>query len=162
MASRSKGLAFLVTAFAAVVLSASAAFPSGYQLNEHGSKAVAMGGAFVARAWDPSSIYFNPAGLSYVKGFALERGMSALGTPSLMGDHRPGRPLRDGTGFPGAYGERRGALDQVHREAQGGEAGGSLIPPSWLPKAPGRVGPVAGAPIRWATSADPSSRLLQS
>ncbi len=74
MASRSKGLAFLVTAFAAVVLSASAAFPSGYQLNEHGSKAVAMGGAFVARAWDPSSIYFNPAGLSYVKGFDIMLG----------------------------------------------------------------------------------------
>lgn len=71
MASRSNGLAFLVTAFAAIVLSASTAFSSGYQLNEHGSRAVAMGGAFVARAWDPSSIYFNPAGLSYVKGFDI-------------------------------------------------------------------------------------------
>ncbi len=67
MASTKRALAFL----AVVVLSVSTAFPSGYQLNEHGSKAVAMGGAFVARAWDPSAIYFNPAGLSYVKGFNI-------------------------------------------------------------------------------------------
>jgi len=67
--SKRKGLLFVVAAFVGSVLSVSTAFSSGYQLNEHGSSAVAMGGAFVARAWDPSSIYFNPAGLSYVKGF---------------------------------------------------------------------------------------------
>ncbi len=50
------------------------AYSSGYQLNEHGSQAVAMGGAFVARAWDPSAIYFNPAGLSYIKGFNIMLG----------------------------------------------------------------------------------------
>ncbi len=55
--------------FAVVMLSVSVAFASGYQLNEHGAKAVAMGGAFVARADDPSAIFFNPAGLSFVKGF---------------------------------------------------------------------------------------------
>ncbi len=56
---------------AVMCLSTSAAFASGYQLNEHGARAVSMGGAFVARAWDPSAIYFNPAGLSYVKGFNI-------------------------------------------------------------------------------------------
>lgn len=70
MASTKRALTFL----AIVLLSVSAAFPSGYQLNEHGSRAVAMGGAFVARAWDPSAIYFNPAGLSYVKGFNIMLG----------------------------------------------------------------------------------------
>jgi len=74
VASRKKALLGTVAAFAATVLSASTAFSSGYQLNEHGSSAVAMGGAFVARAWDPSSIYFNPAGLSYVKGFNIMLG----------------------------------------------------------------------------------------
>jgi long-chain fatty acid transport protein len=69
VASRVKGLAYLITAYVVTMLSASTAFSSGYQLNEHGARAVSMGGAFVARAWDPSSIYFNPAGLSYVKGF---------------------------------------------------------------------------------------------
>ncbi|HQT91428.1 MAG TPA: outer membrane protein transport protein, partial [Candidatus Kryptobacter bacterium] len=55
--------------FAVIMLSVSVAFASGYQLNEHGAKAVSMGGAFVARADDPSAIFFNPAGLSFVKGF---------------------------------------------------------------------------------------------
>jgi long-chain fatty acid transport protein len=74
VASKWKMLKILVPAFVGVVLSASTAFSSGYQLNEHGARAVSMGGAFVARAWDPSSIYFNPAGLSYVKGFNVMLG----------------------------------------------------------------------------------------
>lgn len=53
---------------AVAIGSASTALASGYQLNEHGAKATAMGGAFVARADDPSAIFFNPAGLSYIKG----------------------------------------------------------------------------------------------
>ncbi len=59
----------VVALFAVVLFSASAVYASGYQLNEHGARAVAMGGAFVARADDPSAIFFNPAGLSYVEGF---------------------------------------------------------------------------------------------
>ncbi len=65
MASTKRVLALVVT----LLSSAAVAFASGYQLNEHGAKAVSMGGAFVARADDPSAIYFNPAGLSFVKGF---------------------------------------------------------------------------------------------
>ncbi len=64
----------LVTLLAIVLVSASTALASGYQLNEQGAKATAMGGAFVARAWDPSAIFFNPAGLSYVKGFNVMLG----------------------------------------------------------------------------------------
>lgn len=74
MASRCKTLALLFPALVGIMLSATTAFSSGYQLNEHGARAVSMGGAFVARAWDPSSIYFNPAGLSYVKGFNVMLG----------------------------------------------------------------------------------------
>lgn len=69
-----KAWRILVPIFFGIMLSASTAFSSGYQLNEHGATAVSMGGAFVARAWDPSSIYFNPAGLSYVKGFNVMLG----------------------------------------------------------------------------------------
>jgi len=64
-------LAILV---AVTLASFSTVFASGYQLNEHGARAVAMGGAFAARADDPSSIYFNPAGLSYVSGFNVMLG----------------------------------------------------------------------------------------
>jgi long-chain fatty acid transport protein len=74
VASQRKRLVIFVPAFVGILLSASTAFSSGYQLNEHGASAIAMGGAFVARAWDPSAIYFNPAGLSYVKGFDVMLG----------------------------------------------------------------------------------------
>ena len=42
---------------------------SGFQLNEHGARAMAQGGAFAARASDLSAMYFNPAGLAYQQGF---------------------------------------------------------------------------------------------
>jgi long-chain fatty acid transport protein len=41
------------------------ALGGGFQLNEHGARAMAQGGAFAARADDPSAIYFNPAGLGF-------------------------------------------------------------------------------------------------
>lgn len=40
---------------------------SGFQLNEHGTRAMGMGGAFAAQASDASAIYFNPAGLGFQK-----------------------------------------------------------------------------------------------
>ena len=39
------------------------AFGSGFAINENGTKAVGMGGAFAATADDPTAIYFNPAGI---------------------------------------------------------------------------------------------------
>ncbi len=49
----------------AAVLGSATAFAGGFQLNELGSRAMAQGGAFAARASDPSAIYFNPAGLGF-------------------------------------------------------------------------------------------------
>ena len=49
----------------ATVLVTLIAFGGGFQLNENGSRAMAQGGAFAARASDPSAIYFNPAGLGF-------------------------------------------------------------------------------------------------
>jgi long-chain fatty acid transport protein len=43
-------------------------FGGGFQLNEHGARAMAQAGAFAARANDPAALYFNPAGISYLKG----------------------------------------------------------------------------------------------
>lgn len=40
----------------------------GFQLNQHGAKASGMSGAFTAVANDPSAVYWNPGGLSYIKG----------------------------------------------------------------------------------------------
>ena len=47
------------------VLAVCIALGGGFQLNEHGTRAMAQGGAFAARADDPSAIYFNPAGLGF-------------------------------------------------------------------------------------------------
>jgi len=47
---------------------ASLTFAGGFQLNQHGAKASGMSGAFTAVANDPSAVYWNPGGLSYIKG----------------------------------------------------------------------------------------------
>src|SRR5215831_9011769 len=52
-----------VLAFA-LVLSPVLAHAGGFYLNEHGAAATGMVGAFTAKADDPSTIYFNPAGLA--------------------------------------------------------------------------------------------------
>ncbi len=44
---------------------------AGYGLYEQGARATGQAGAFTARADDPSSIYFNPAGLSRIDGKEL-------------------------------------------------------------------------------------------
>lgn len=53
-------------------------FAGGFQINEHGSKAMGMGGAFTAQASDPSAIFFNPAGLSFQKGVNLMLGTTLI------------------------------------------------------------------------------------
>ena len=62
-----------------MVLGASVALGGGFQLNEHGARAMAQGGAFAARAYDPSAIYFNPAGLAFQQGRSFY-----LGTTFIM------------------------------------------------------------------------------
>lgn len=50
----------------------------GFQLNEHGARAMAQGGAFVARAYDPSAIYFNPAGIAFISGTQIYAGATFI------------------------------------------------------------------------------------
>jgi long-chain fatty acid transport protein len=57
-------------------------FAGGFQLNECGARAMAQAGAFAARANDPSAIYFNPAGISYLKGTQVLAGVAII-TPSI-------------------------------------------------------------------------------
>src|SRR5512140_683393 len=58
-------LRFVVVLVIATTILAAAAFASGFQLNEHGARAMAQAGAFAARASDGSAMYFNPAGLGF-------------------------------------------------------------------------------------------------
>jgi long-chain fatty acid transport protein len=68
--------------FLALVLSAllvsSALYGGGYQINEHGARATGMGGAFVARASDPSAIFFNAAGLGFQQGINVLAGTTLI------------------------------------------------------------------------------------
>lgn len=50
----------------------------GFQLNEHGARALGQGGAFTARAGDPSAIFFNGAGLSFLSGTNIMLGATAV------------------------------------------------------------------------------------
>jgi long-chain fatty acid transport protein len=53
-------------------------YAGGFQLNEHGARATAQGGAFAARASDPSAIFFNPAGMSFMRGTHLMVGTTLI------------------------------------------------------------------------------------
>jgi len=53
-------------------------FASGFQINEHGAKAMAMGGAFAGLANDPSAIYFNPAGIAQLNGTHFMAGVTLI------------------------------------------------------------------------------------
>jgi long-chain fatty acid transport protein len=61
------------------ILIQTSAFAGGFQLNEHGARAMAQGGAWAARAYDASAIYFNPAGLAFQK-----KNSAYVGTTLIM------------------------------------------------------------------------------
>lgn len=67
----------LSTTLTALVLSANI-FGSGFQINEHGAKAMAMAGAFTAIANDASAVYFNPAGMTQLNGTHLMAGVTLI------------------------------------------------------------------------------------
>ena len=54
----------------------------GFQLNEHGARAMGMGGAFTAVADDPSAMYFNGAGLTQLNGWNFMAGTSFIAPSS--------------------------------------------------------------------------------
>jgi len=68
-------MTFSVIASFAFSASASA---GGFQLNEHGARAMAQAGAFCARASDGSALFFNPAGLSFQRGANLMAGATLI------------------------------------------------------------------------------------
>lgn len=55
-----------------------AIFAGGFQLNEHGARALAMGNAFTSVADDPSAIYWNGAGLSFIEGTQVMGGINLI------------------------------------------------------------------------------------
>jgi long-chain fatty acid transport protein len=83
----------MVTVLLVLLFTASTSFAAGFRLPEAGAKAMGMGFAFTAQADDPSAIYFNPAGLTQLKGnnlklgvtYVKENGGTFTGTTPLSG-----------------------------------------------------------------------------
>jgi long-chain fatty acid transport protein len=83
----------LLSVLLVLLLTASTSFAAGFRLPEAGAKAMGMGFAFTAQADDPSAIYFNPAGLTQLKGhnimvgvtYVRENGGEFTGTTPLTG-----------------------------------------------------------------------------
>jgi long-chain fatty acid transport protein len=53
----------------------STVWAAGFGYYEHGAKATAMGGAFVARADDASAVFYNPAGIAFLEGNYITGGV---------------------------------------------------------------------------------------
>ncbi len=51
---------------------------SGFNINEFGGRASALGGAVVARTMDPSTLYYNPAGLAFLEGTSFYGGATLI------------------------------------------------------------------------------------
>ena len=66
-------------------------FAGGFQIPEQGGRAVAMGGAFTAIAWDPSAIYYNNAAITRLDGFQALIGTTMIvPSSSFRGPYGPG------------------------------------------------------------------------
>lgn len=57
---------------------------SGFQINEHGARAMAMAGAFTGVASDASTIYYNPAGLTNLQGTNFLGGVTLIAPSSTF------------------------------------------------------------------------------
>jgi long-chain fatty acid transport protein len=55
---------------------------AGLKVNEQGAKAMAMGNAFTAQADDPTALFYNPAGIAFLKGTQVNLGSTTIYVPS--------------------------------------------------------------------------------
>ena len=60
------------------VLLVSFSFAGGFGLYEFGAASSAMGGATVARAWDASTVFYNPAGVAFLEGTQFYGGVTLI------------------------------------------------------------------------------------
>jgi long-chain fatty acid transport protein len=84
----------MVPVLLVLLLTASTSFAAGFRLPEAGAKAMGMGFAFTAQADDPSAIYFNPAGLTQLKGQNVMVGATYLRLDG--GEFKGSTPLTGG------------------------------------------------------------------
>lgn len=66
-------------------------FASGFQINEHGARAMAMGGAFTGLANDASAAYFNSAGITQLTGTHFSLGGTLINPSSTFTGPKPSK-----------------------------------------------------------------------
>lgn len=66
---------------AAILATASLSFGAGLKINEQGAKAMGMANAFTAQADDPTALYYNPAGIAFLKGAQINLGSVVIAVP---------------------------------------------------------------------------------
>jgi len=73
----------MLLAVVSAVLTGTATLASaaGLRVNEQGAKAMAMGNAFTAQADDPSALFYNPAGIAFLKGTQVNIGSTTIYVP---------------------------------------------------------------------------------
>ncbi len=75
---RKRGFSVLVAVWGCLMMTPAAGYGSGFALFEAGARASALMGTMVARADDPSAIFYNPAGLVQLPGFQVMGGVSFI------------------------------------------------------------------------------------
>jgi len=74
-----------VAVFIAIVLAqANLGSGAGFLIYEHGAAAMAMAGAFVSIANDPTAIFHNPAGIAFLKGTQISVGTTLIRSTGQM------------------------------------------------------------------------------
>ncbi|MEI6214173.1 MAG: outer membrane protein transport protein [Desulfuromonadales bacterium] len=81
-----KNKLFLVGFLATLAGTATLVQAAGLKVNEQGAKAMAMGNAFVAQADDPTALFYNPAGIAFLKGTQVNLGSTTIFVPSTTFD----------------------------------------------------------------------------
>jgi long-chain fatty acid transport protein len=74
---------------ACLLLAPTSSFGAGFALFEHGARAVGLGGAFGATADDPTAIYYNPAGISFLQGTQTALGVELITESSTFSGANP-------------------------------------------------------------------------
>jgi len=100
----------IVSVLLVLLFTATTSFAAGFRLPEAGAKAMGLGFAFTAQADDPSAIYFNPAGLTQLKGSNLMLGATYVRLNG--GEYTGTTPVDDfTTGFTTVKNETQKSLD---------------------------------------------------
>lgn len=98
------------TITACLLFAAGTALAGGFNIYEAGARATAMGGAFTATADDGSAVFYNPAGLAFLEGSALDLNLMPVvpqakftGAYAPDGSYALGETVDQSFPIPGLY-----------------------------------------------------------